>query len=303
MAITDDERKNNAHLTATHYTKQWGSDLNFQGFVEQNPEAAMVMPGRQLGWSDLFQEIRAKSESRRVSVFDAACGFGDVARRLLDDPAPNHLQYCGADIHNALSEIVAPISAKFLQWDITKKLPSGEIFDYIICRAALHHTPKPSETYEVLASQLAKGGTLAVSVYAKKAPMREAIDDAFREKIVQESNDEALKIARQFTLLGRDLQASNGTITIEADLPYLGIQAGTYPVQSFIYDYFIKCWHNSQFSTEHCDLVNFDWYHPPYAYRFDAEELKQMALTNGLTIRRCVSIKAQHYLEAVRPDA
>jgi hypothetical protein len=72
-------------------------------------------------------------------------------------------------------------------------------------------------------------------------------------------------------------------------------------VQEFIYRYFMKCWHNRAFSERHCDIVNFDWYHPPYAYRYEAAELRGWAEGNGLRVVREASTEAQHYLEASRP--
>ncbi|MFY3629502.1 class I SAM-dependent methyltransferase [Achromobacter xylosoxidans] len=285
--------------TADHYSKQWGKDLNYQGFVEANPEAAMVMPGRQLGWADLFDEIRARASVGPISVLDAACGFGDVTRRLYESPMPAHLEYVGADIHGSLDTIDAPAEAKFVQWDISNPLPGSQKFDYVICRAALHHTPDPAKTYSSLVSQLKPGGKVAVSVYAKKAPMREELDDAFRAAIVPMGNDEAFAVANQFTRLGADLQACAGEIRITQDLPFLGIKTGTYSIQEFIYDHFLKCWHNKNFSSEHCDLINFDWYHPTFAYRYSAAEAVAFAERNGLEIVRFTSIKAQHYLEAM----
>lgn len=286
--------------TALHYTKQWGSDINFQDFVEANPAAAMVMPGRQLGWDDLFARIRSRSTFEQTTVYDAGCGFGDIARRLLADPKPSHIDYLGADIHGSLSSINAPSCAHFEQADMAAALPGNRRFDYVVCRAALHHTPNPSKTYAALAAQLAPSGTLAVSVYAKKTPMREAVDDAMRAMIVPMDNSAAWNVADQFTRLGRDLQASGGSIVIAEDMPLLGIKAGTYTVQAFVYEHFIKCWHNAQFSKQHCDVVNFDWYHPPFAYRYTVDDFAKMATDSGLTITVQKSITAQHYMEAVR---
>jgi len=129
--------------------------------------------------------------------------------------------------------------------------------------------------------------------------MREAIDDELRSRIVPMDSETAFAVCNQITSLGRDLQASGGTVTIQSDLPFLGIQAGTYHLQDFIYQYFMKCWHNVAFSERHCDLVNFDWYHPPFAYRYHLEELIGWVVANGLTLTRTVSIEAQHYMEAV----
>lgn len=286
--------------TAEHYTKQWGADINFQAFVENNQQAAEVMPGRQLGWDALIETIRNRAASQLIRVYDAGCGFGDIARRLLTKPIPTQIDYLGADIHGSLATIEAPAVARFEHADITRPLPGSRSFDYIICRAALHHTPDPVATYRTLANQLAPGGTLAVSVYAKKSMMREAVDDALRDQIVPMSNDEAWSAVDQLTRLGHDLQASDGKITIAEDMPLLGITAGTYSVQGFIYDHFIKCWFNPNFSKKHCDVVNFDWYHPPYAYRYTIDEFTKMATDNGLTIIKQTSITAQHYMEAIR---
>jgi hypothetical protein len=54
----------------------------------------------------------------------------------------------------------------------------------------------------------------------------------------------------------------------------------------------------SSCTREYCDLVNFDWYHPPQAYRCEMSELEQWADENGLTVTEQASTDAQHYLRA-----
>jgi SAM-dependent methyltransferase len=256
------------------------------------------MPAYRLPWQDLFDRIRAEAISRPVTVYDAACGFGDVMNHLTVEPNPTGLDYLGVDLHGALDTIKRPPNVVLRQGDITRPIDGAGPFDFIICRAAIHHTPDPYATYRTLVSQLAPSGTLAITVYAKKAPMREAIDDELRRRIVPMDSETAFEICNQITSLGRDLQTSGGTVTMRSDLPFLGIKAGTYSVQDFIYQYFMKCWHNAAFPEQHCDLVNFDWYHPPFAYRYYLDELIGWAASNGLTVTRTSSIEAQHYLEA-----
>jgi SAM-dependent methyltransferase len=285
--------------TAAHYTMQWGPELGFKSFVKTNSEAAKAMPARQLPWQDLLDCIRAEAMARAVSVYDAACGFGDVMSGLTAELNPSGLTYLGVDLHGALDSIARPPNVTMRQGDIA--LLQGGPFDFIVCRAAIHHTPEPRATYRTLVSQLGPGGTIAISAYTRKAPMREAVDDALRHRIVPMSNEEAFAVANQMTRLGRDLQASGVTVTITSDLPSLGIEAGTYPVQAFIYRHFMKCWHNPDFSERHCDLVNFDWYHPPYAYRYDMDELRSWAAEQGLTITVTASTEAQHFVQARKP--
>ena len=293
------DHKTGVQKTAEHYTKQWGGELDFQSFVKANPEAAKSMPSRQLPWHDLFEQIRARAQGETMRVYDAACGFGDILRALTAAPNPQGLKYLGADIHDSLGIIEKPANAELVQHDIS--LPLDRKFEYVVCRAAIHHTPDPRRTFASLVSMLAPGGTLAITAYVKKSPMREAIDDELRGRIVPMPNDEAFATASQFTKLGRDLQAAGGSITIQEDLPFLGIPAGTYKVQEFIYKFFIKCWHNPAFSVQHCDLVNFDWYHPPFAYRYELDELLAWARDEGLELVRHQSTEAQHYVEARRP--
>ncbi|MEI8394541.1 MAG: class I SAM-dependent methyltransferase [Rhodospirillaceae bacterium] len=288
--------------TARHYSKQWGGELDFKSFVKANPDAAKAMPSRQLPWGELFERIRLEAAKRIVTVYDAACGFGDVLQQLTAEPNPRGLKYLGCDIHDALGTIERPENAEFMQWDITGILPGQRTFDFIICRAAIHHTPDPEATFRVLASQLAPGGTIAITAYAKKSLIRESVDETLRNHIVPMTTDDAFTIANQFTKLGRDLQSSDGFIVIAEDLPFLSIKAGRYRIQEFIYKYFIKCWYNEAFDIRHCDLVNFDWYHPPYAYRYEPATLDRWATGLGLHILNRASIEAQHYLEAERRD-
>jgi SAM-dependent methyltransferase len=287
--------------TAAHYTKQRAAEINFQNFVKSNPEAAKAMPSRQLPWEDLFARIRSDAISRRVKVYDAACGFGDIMNKLTASPNPEGLVYFGVDLHGSLDDIERPQNAALVQGDVTKPVGNSGPFDYILCRAAIHHTPDPAGTYRTLAGQLAPGGTIAITAYAKKAPMREAVDDELRRRIIPIENDAALAVANQLTRLGHDLQTCGERITIAADLPFLGIKAGSYSVQSFIYQHFIKCWHNPAFSERHGDLVNFDLYHPPYAYRFELDELKRWPAESELVLTRTASTEAQHYVEAAKP--
>jgi SAM-dependent methyltransferase len=287
--------------TAEHYAEQWSSERGFREFITNNPSAAALMPAKQLGWAQLLERIRSDAASRPVQVYDAGCGTALIMSELMAPPVPSGLSYLGADLSPAVLEVQPLPGAKLVQWDMAEVLPEAVPFDYVTCRAALHHTPDPERSLAALVAQLVPGGTLAISVYAKKSPMREAVDDALRAAIVPMSNEEAWSAARQFTALGRDLQACDGRIRISEDLPLLGIRAGEYTVQSFVYEHFIKCWYNDLFEERFSDLVNFDWYHPPYAFRFTADEFARMLTDKGLRITKSMSIPAQHYFEASKP--
>jgi SAM-dependent methyltransferase len=291
-------------MTSDHYSLQWGPGVDFASFYRTKRSDLSAMTSRQMGWPKLIDRIRERAASESIRLFDAACGYGGLFGDLFEAPAPAGLRYVGADIHGALAAIKRPAGAEpdraiFVRWDVSEPLPTDDRFDVIICRAAIHHTPDPRKTFASLASRLARGGTLAITAYAKKAPMREASDDALRERIVPMPADEALALAGQFTALGKDLQASSGVIEISADLPFLQIKAGRYSIQQFIYDHFLKCWHNDNFGDRYSDIVNFDWYHPPYAYRYEVSELREWFAENGLDVVDVQTTAAQHYVEGL----
>jgi len=291
--------------TAAHYARQWGPDLGLAAFLRSDPAATAVTPGRQLGWADLFATIRERAATRDVAVYDAGCGFGGVLADLFAPPSPAHLWYVGADIHGSLDSIeppagVGPERARLVRWDISRPLPASARFDYVICRAAIHHTAAPAETFAALAAVLCDGGTLAVSAYARKAPMREALDDLFRERLKGLPPDEALAASHQFTALAAALQACTGTVELPADLPLLGLRRGSYGVHEFVYDHFLKCWFNPRFGERYSDVVNYDWYHPAHAHRFERDEIVGWFVKHGLRVTKTCSIKAQHYVEGER---
>lgn len=295
----------NDQRTAEHYSLQWGNSIGFQDFARRNPDAMEFTPGRQMGWPDLFESIRARACKTTTCIYDAACGFGGIMDALFRDPVPEYLLYVGADIHGAVGEIQVPKNARIDQiflfrFDISSPLPVIEPFDFVICRASIHHTPDPDRTFHSLVKAVGPRGHIAISAYAKKGRLRELNDDALRNQFVRLSNQDGMRVAREFTALGKALQSVSQKVMVDRDLEWLGIAAGEYGVQQLIYDCIVKCWHNEKFGDDLSSIVNFDWYHPTYAYRYDVETLRDWFLRAGFKVERQISTKAQHYFEGVR---
>ncbi len=291
--------------TAAHYSLQWGDAFGFEQFLEQNPRARAAMPLAQLGWDRLLEEIRSAARDRTVRVFDAGCGFGDIPRRLLTGEREGHLSYVGADIHHALAGLPARIDGfeshgLFLRWDICRPIPIAEPFDYVLCRAALHHTPDPRTTFAALCGAVKPGGTIALSVYRKKGVCREAVDDALRARIAPLPPEEAFEVCRQLTAFGKALAQVQGTCELSKDLPLPGIKKGTWRVQELIYSALVKCFYNEEFGDQFSTLVNYDWYHAPNAHRFELAEVEGWFAEQGIEVRDRTSIDAQHYVAGVR---
>ena len=70
----------------------------------------------------------------------------------------------------------------FIKGDILKTPFKNQSFDIVVCDQVIMHTEKPEKTFEHLASLIKNSGFFLCYVYAKKALVRELIDDYFRKK-------------------------------------------------------------------------------------------------------------------------
>lgn len=294
--------------TSEHYSKQWGQELGFLDFIKGKPSAKSVMPAARLGWDRIFARIRELASHTPVAVFDAACGFGGLASELINEQTSRHLTYVGADIHSSLNGIRECVEGfdgcgVLVRWNISNPLPVEEKFDFVLCRASLHHTPDPERSFAALCSVLKPGGTIAVSVYNKKAICRESSDDALRGLISKMPADDAFHACQQFVVLGKALQKIQERVVLSEDMPLLGIPKGEYGVQELIYYYLLKCFNNDEYGEKYSTLVNFDWYHPQFAFRFDFEEVSKWFSSNGILVTEAITIDVQHYLEGTKQYA
>lgn len=291
--------------TADHYALQWSDEIGFQNFARENVQAMQATPGKQMGWPRFFHEVRNRARGQEVRVYDAACGFGGLLDEFFADPIPEGLVYLGADIHGSLTNIRLPQGARpgqiaLLRWDIGERLPVAEPFDVVVCRASIHHTKEPHRTFDNLASVLLPGGRIAISAYARKGNLREAVDDGLRAAIGPLMPMEAMGVGRELALLGRALQCTGARVMLSEDLAWLGIKAGDYPLQEFIYDHLLKCWWNDKFGERYSTVVNYDWYHPTYAYRYTLDQLTAWFDRNKIQVTQTVSTSFQHFLDGTR---
>ena len=145
-------------------------------------------------------------------------------------------------------------------------------FDFINCDQVIHHLPDPQLAFERLGKTLKTGGHICCYVYRRKAIPREYIDDYVREILSQLPLKEAQTICEGFTQLGRALSKLDVEITIEKDIEILGIVRGTYPLQRFFHYNIMKCFWNDGFDFFTNNIVNVDWYHPEYCYRYEPDQ-------------------------------
>jgi ubiquinone/menaquinone biosynthesis C-methylase UbiE len=246
------------------YQRQWY--LKLYGFVSEEALAAHL-------------------SNCRV-VLDAGCGLGYKAAwfaRLAPHALVIGMDYSDAAAQAARIYETIP-NLFFVRGDIAHTGMRDGSVDYVSCDQVIMHTESPERTFAELARLTSRrNGQFACYFYAKKALPRELLDDYFRTQCKHVSTDELWQMSEQLTELGRRLSALNATID-SPEIPLLGIKAGTYDVQRFIYWNFLKCFWNEALGRETSVVTNFDWYSPSNARRFSESEVRGLVAANTMAV-------------------
>jgi SAM-dependent methyltransferase len=145
-------------------------------------------------------------------------------------------------------------------------------FDFIYCQEVLHHTSNPKMAFLNLCDRLSSEGEIAIYVYKLKAPIREFADDYIREKISGLSYEKASELMEEITKLGEVLSDLKTIVSIPK-VELLGIEAGEYDLQRFLYHFFLKCFWNPELDWGENVAINYDWYHPQLCSRHTPDEI------------------------------
>lgn len=251
--------------------------------VKQRFEAQYAWYVQRFGFGDEAGLREFLADKR--TVLEAGTGLGGDAARFarLSDATVVGLDL-SESIVTAQREFGAAENLHYIQADLLRPPLRAGAFDFISADQVVHHTPDAEAAVRSLARLLAPGGVLAFYVYKRKAPLREYADDYIRERTTKMSVEECMRFSESMSELGRKLSDLGATVTLDRDIPLLGIPAGEHDVQRLIYWYFLKCFWNDDFSPNLNDLVNFDWYHPPYASRHTESEVRGWCESLGLRI-------------------
>jgi SAM-dependent methyltransferase len=208
-------------------------------------------------------------------VLDAGTGMGRDAALFA---AQSTATVFGVDTSREALEVarqsVNDPRVVFVQADINQlPFPDG-FFDFISCDQVIHHTAGPRAAFDGLARKLKSGGQICCYVYKKKAVLREFADDYVREKISKLPIDQAMAICEGITRLGKALAGLKAELVVEDDIPVLGIRSGRYDVQRFFHFNVMKCFWNDDFDFFTNNIINFDWYHPEYCFRYEPDEFR-----------------------------
>lgn len=229
------------------------------------------------------EEFSAFLKTKKV-IFDAGCGLGYKAAwfaELSPESLVIAMDYSEA-VFNASETYSSFSNICFIQGDIAATVFKTGSIDYVSCDQVIMHTQDPDKTFAELSRVTSADGEFACYFYAKKALPRELVDDYFRHKCRDMSSEELWEMSEQLTELGKRLSELNVSFQSPA-IPALGIKAGKYDIQRFVYWNFLKCFWNEGLGWENSLSCNFDWYSPSNARRFSKEEIIVLAESNHLT--------------------
>lgn len=150
---------------------------------------------------------------------------------------------------------------------------SKSYFDIIFSSGVLHHTRDPRKAFETLCSHLKPGGLIGIYVYSIKPFIRELSDYEIRKRTSRMAAADLRKFCAQMAMLGRALQRFKEPLLIEAGCELIGITRGTYDLQKFVYDHFLKCFYNDRLGLDYSVWANIDWYGPEIQSHHTREEL------------------------------
>jgi arsenite methyltransferase len=239
---------------------------------------------------DVYLEMMGLSENglslfENKIILDVGIGSGSSARLWSSKAKEFH----GIDISKAVYRVrkalekttVNPILS---QADLNYLPYNDDSFDVIVSNGVFHHTPNTKMALGNVIKKLRVGGICLFYIYKKKSPIREFTDDYIRSKISDLPYDLAWNEMKSITNLAKSLHEQSLKINIPNDVEILGIKKGEYDLQRFIYQFFFKCFWKESWGFDYSNMVNYDWYHPKFAWRHTEDEIKQWCKEFNLDI-------------------
>ena len=221
-----------------------------------------------------IESLRNFLTSKKL-ILDAGTGHGRDAEMFVKTSAA---KVFGIDIsygiHNAYRDLKDLERLHLVQADLTRLPFPPNFFDFISCDQVIHHTPDTYESLRALLKHLAPGGHIGFYTYKVKGPIREFTDDYIRRFTVKYTPEECYAFSEAITKLGKSLSDLKVEFEVPDDIPLLGIKAGRYDIQRFIYWNVMKCYWNDTIDWKSNVITNFDWYHPLHAHRHTPEEVR-----------------------------
>jgi SAM-dependent methyltransferase len=262
-------------LTNATFSDKWSKFRNY-GLEQAHQEFLYSWYCKKFGVSTIEDLVRFYQQFQTVLEIGPGSGFNTkfIAETLADN---SEAKVFALDVSDAAFTTFANTkhlaNCHVVQADLMSMPFADSSFDFIIADGVLHHTPDTKKALFAIYKKLKPNGQMFFYVYKQMGAARQFCDRYIREHFTHLEPDECYKACEGLTELGRELSHLNAKITLEKDIPVLGIPAGTHDVQRLFYYNFVKCFWNDAFDFETNNMVNFDWYHPHNAWQHTETEV------------------------------
>jgi SAM-dependent methyltransferase len=264
-APADEGQAQTARSFGFKWQQLWGHDGRTRAFYQD-------WFLRRFGFES-FDALAAFLAAKRCAL-DAGTGNGQSARWYA--PLIGG-RWIGVDISASVDvarrQLPASATRDLVQADIMRLPFADATFDFVLSDGVLHHTPSTERALASVARLLRPGGEILFYVYRRKGAIREFSDDHVRGIVSPLEPQQAWEALKPITRLGESLAGAHATIRVPEAIPMLGIAAGDYDLQRFVYDHILKLFWNDAFTFDENHHVNFDWFHPRYAHRQTEREV------------------------------
>lgn len=252
--------------TAMVYTEKWKRWPDY-GYDEASRRFREEWHIRRYGWKD--HECLGKFLEGKAMVLDAGTGLGGYLELYA---SKTEGQVFGVDISESVEEAYRRVghlpNVHLIQADLNKLPFLLKAFDFIVSDQVLHHTPNTEEAFKGLVPYMSEGGEIAIYVYRKKGSAREYCDDMIRKYTIKMTVEECIRFSEAVTQFAKVIAGINGDM------------------QRDMYDSMFKCFWNEEMGFETSMMVNYDWYHPHYAWRHTPGEVLRWFDDVGIKVVR-----------------
>lgn len=239
--------------TAMVYTDKWKRwpDYGYDGASRRFREKWHIS---RYGWED-HEGLGMFLAGKRM-ILDAGTGLGSYLELYATRTKG---QVFGVDISESLEEAYRRVgdlpNVHLIQADLNKLPLREKAFDFIISDQVLHHTPNTEAAFKGLVPYMSDEGEIAIYVYRKKGAVREYCDYLMRKHTTKMTAEDCIKFAEAATAFGKAVSE----LSLE--------------MQRDIYWKVFKCFWNPEMDYQTNVMVNYDWFHPVYAWRHTIGEV------------------------------
>lgn len=287
-----------------------GNMLRVQSMYSNEQSQTADIYGRMFAEDDVFDEEASIERQQKLIQLNFPDSQMDIERALREDGAKvldvgvgnaissyillknyfDRFDYCGIEI----AEGAADEARRFLKsrqiknMDIIQssmlELPFNEpIFDLVVALGCFHRTDSVKGSLIAVSKLLKPCGVIMFSIQKQQPPVRALLDNYIRDSVSPLNFTEQVDIVLRLTTLGRIMGDAIGDVevVIPYEIPIFEIPAGSYKLQTLLYDYMLRLYYSKSLTEKRLLWENIDWFVPKYLHQTSVQAVRQYCLDAG----------------------